>query len=456
MSLPAEQTEEQLPPLSELPPSDGRHDPYAAFQSKPYAQFAASFALAALANQAIATTVAWQFTKHLTNEGDKALALGGIGLIQAIPILLLALPAGHVADSYPRRTIMWITQLMLLGSAVLLGLMLLTNNFHIGLAYGLLLVNAISFTFQRPARASMMPTLVPAKDISNAVTWNATIFETCSVAGPTVAGPLIQYFSPAVAMFVSAAMAAAGLVLILQLPRAPAAAAKERPNFASLMAGLRFVFRTRLLLAVMSLDLFAVLLGGAVYLLPIFAERLHLGAVGFSWLMAAPSIGAIGMALVIAHLPPMKRAGPAMLVAVAIFGVATIVFGLSTSFWLSFAMLVVCGVADNISVVVRHSLVQMLTPDAMRGRVGAANQIFIGSSNELGGLESGLTARWMGPVASVVTGGIGVLVVVAIVALRFPEVWRLRKLTDVAPADAEPPPAGGFGVAVKPIETPSA
>ena len=432
MPLPAEQTEEGLPPLKQLPP---RHDPYAAFRSRAYSLFASSFALANLANQAIATTVAWQFTLHLQTEGEKALALGGIGLVQAIPILVLALPAGHVADTYRRRAVMAVTQGMLMVSATLLAIMLATDSFHITTAYVLLLCDAIAITFQRPARQSLMPTLVPERDISNAVTWNATIYETSSVAGPAVAGLLIAWRSPTVAMFAAVVMAVLGLIFILKLPKSPPAQAKSRPNFASLIAGLQFVFRTRLLLGVMTLDMFAVLLGGAVYLLPIFAERLGQGAVGFGWLRAAPSVGAIAMAIVIAHLPPMKRAGRAFLLAVALFGVATIIFGISTSFWLSFAMLVVCGVADNISVVVRHSLVQILTPDAMRGRVGAVNQVFIGSSNELGGFESGITARYLGPVGSVILGGVGVLVVTAAIAIGFPQVRKLGRLEDVKPGE---------------------
>jgi MFS family permease len=242
-------------------------------------------------------------------------------------------------------------------------------------------------------------------------------------------------------------------VLILRLPdQSPhllrAAETKETPDdapivprrkaagFADLIEGLRFVFRTRLLLAALTLDLFAVLFGGAAFLLPIFAKDiLHVGAFGFGCLRAASAIGAVSMAMLQAHLPPFQRAGPILLFAVTGFGVATIVFGLSESYVLSFLMLMFIGALDNISVVIRHSLVPLLTPDRMRGRVLAVNQIFVGSSNELGGLESGLTAKWFGPVASVVFGGIMSIVVVITVAVAFPQVRKLRSLNDVKPAE---------------------
>jgi MFS family permease len=184
----------------------------------------------------------------------------------------------------------------------------------------------------------------------------------------------------------------------------------------------------------MSLDLFAVLLGGAVYLLPIFAnDILHVGSTGFGWLRAAPAVGAMSMAMLVAHAPPMKHAGRNMVLAVAGFGAATLVFGLSHNYWLSLAMLFLTGAFDNISVVVRHTLVQLLTPDEMRGRVSAVNQVFIGSSNELGGLESGLTAAWWGATASVIVGGIGTLLVVGLIAFKWPSVRKLGRMDDLQP-----------------------
>jgi MFS family permease len=207
-------------------------------------------------------------------------------------------------------------------------------------------------------------------------------------------------------------------------------------SFQSLAAGLKFVWNTRLILIVITLDLFAVLLGGAVYLLPIFAQDiLQVGAAGFGWLQAAPAAGAFCMALCLAYLPAMKRAGRDLLLAVAGFGVATVIFGLSTSFWLSFAMLFLTGLFDNVSMVIRHTLMQLLTPDQMRGRVSAVTTIFVGASNELGGLESGLVAQYFGPVFSVVSGGIGTIIVVALTALAAPELRTFGALHEAKPIE---------------------
>jgi hypothetical protein len=204
----------------------------------------------------------------------------------------------------------------------------------------------------------------------------------------------------------------------------------------ALLAGIRFVWQARLLLAIISLDLFAVLLGGAVYLLPIYAQDiLQVGATGFGWLQAAPAVGAFCTALVLSYVPPMKHAGRNLLLAVAGFGAATIIFGVSTSFWLSLCMLFLTGVFDNVSVVIRHTLVQLLTPDPMRGRVSAVNMVFIGASNELGGLESGLVAHWFGAVFSVVSGGIGTLIVVALSALWSPQLRAFGPLNEAKPIE---------------------
>jgi MFS family permease len=331
--------------------------------------------------------------------------------------------------------------------------------------YAVILLNAVTLTFARPARSAILPQLVPGKMFNNAVTWNATIFETSSMIGPGIGGLILGKGGAASAYIFNAAMLVACAVLTTQFPDVairrwkdpeqrdtPTGAAAPDPNirleyeprgdppetgvFTALWAGVAFVFSSRLLLATMTLDLFAVLLGGAMYLLPVFAsDILKVGAVGYGWLRMAPSVGAIGMALILAHRPPMKHAGRAMLLAVAGFGAATLVFGLSRSFWLSMVMLVLTGAFDNISVVVRHTLVQLLTPDAMRGRVSAVNQVFIGSSNELGGMESGLTAAWLGPVGSVLLGGIGTIVTVVAVAAFSPRLRRLGRLDEIS-ADA--------------------
>ncbi|HZZ44106.1 MAG TPA: MFS transporter, partial [Tepidisphaeraceae bacterium] len=207
-------------------------------------------------------------------------------------------------------------------------------------------------------------------------------------------------------------------------------------NFESLIAGIHFVFARPLLLATMTMDLFAVLLGGAVYLLPVFArDILHVGSFGYGLMRSAPAVGAFTMAMIVAHMPPMKKAGRNLLLSVIGFGAATIVFGLSRNFYLSLAMLALTGAFDNISVVVRHTLVQLLTPDEMRGRVSAVNQVFIGSSNELGGFESGTTAAWLGTVPSVVLGGIGTILVVLTIAWKWPQVRSFGSLHDAKPTN---------------------
>jgi hypothetical protein len=302
--------------------------------------------------------------------------------------------------------------------------------------YTLLALGNIGGTFSRPARQALLPQLVPSEKFGNAVMWNSTVFETASVVGPAIGG-FICARSVAFAYVFAAACFCCSFVLVAALPKVHAAAKKNhRPGFTDLIAGVRYVWRVRLMFSALTLDLFAVLLGGAVYLLPAFAQDiLHVGPVGFGWLRAAPSIGAISMAMLQAHRKPMRRAGRTLLIAVAGFGIATIIFGLSKNFWLSFAMLILTGAFDNISVVVRHTLVQMLTPDEMRGRVSAVNQVFIGSSNELGGMESGLTAAWLGLVPSVVVGGIGTLIVVIGAAFTWPEMRNLGSLQDMKPAE---------------------
>ena len=254
-------------------------------------------------------------------------------------------------------------------------------------------------------------------------------FEFTCIVGPALGGLLIAAYDVPWAYAIDAACALACLAFVLPIS-APQEISPHRAHpLQDLFSGLHFVRESKIILATITLDLFAVLLGGATALLPIFADQiLHVGAVGLGWLRAAPSVGAVLMALALAHRPPLRRAGMAMLCAVASFGVATIVFGLSQNFWLSLLALVATGAADNISVVVRHTLVQLLTPDPMRGRVSAVNNIFIGSSNELGALESGVTAALFGPVLSVIGGGIGTILVVLGVAWKWPEVRRMGAL----------------------------
>jgi MFS family permease len=410
------------------------HDPYAALRHRRYVIYMIAFFISVIASQMETFTATYEIFK----KTGSTMSLGLVGLVLGIPMLLLTLPAGHLADSRSRRRMIVVTQSFC--AVCLVGLSMLSHYGHawphsIGAMYLLLSLSAAGATIGRPARAALMPQLVPQAVFSNAVTWNSSTFETATVLGPTIAGFICAKSIPS-AYFVSAIGFAICAVLMATLPETHDASAKRRSaTLSDVSVGLRFVWRAKLMLGAMTMDLFAVLLGGAVFLLPAVAtDILHVGPIALAWLRAGPSIGAISMALILAHRPPMRRAGRALLLSVAGFGVATVIFGLSRNFWLSFVMLILTGAFDNISVVVRHTIVQMLTPDEMRGRVSAVNQIFIGSSNEIGGFESGVTAAWLGTVRSIVFGGIGTLLVVTVCSLVFPAVRTLGSLQDIKPA----------------------
>jgi MFS family permease len=427
------QLERELPTVKSLDysPAPASHDPYAAFRLRVYQNFMLSFLLATLGTQVMNVAVRWELARQTDDPGT----LGLLGGLLAVPIILLALPAGHVSDIFSRKTVLTVTQVLLVLCAAGLGFLAYFGhewNHYLAMTYVIVFINSIALTFARPARQAYLPQLVPKEVFTNAITWNATTFELASVTGPAIAGFVIYRFSTVGALVVSSACTFVCLLLTLLLPSVPAPPQREPLNFQTLVAGVKFVFRHEFLLPALTLDLFAVLFGGAVYVLPFFAtHRLHVDSLGFGFLQAAPSIGAVGMAILLAHLPPMKHAGRSLLLAVIGFGAATIVFGLSRNFVLSFVMLMLTGAFDNISVVVRHTLVQMMTPDSMRGRVSAVNQVFIGSSNELGGMESGYTAKWFGLVPSVVMGGIGTIVVVTLIAIRWPKLRRFGSLNEL-------------------------
>ncbi len=419
------------------------HDPYAAWRSRDFVLYSAAFFVSVIGGQIMTVAVGWEVYKR-TNS---AMSLGWLGLAMAAPTLLFSLLAGQLADTYSRRKILLVTIFVRLSVAIALAVMAALNpdsRHAVGYIYALLFVYNLGGCFGQPARSAMMVQLVPPAAFSNAVAWNSSMFETGSALGPAIGG-LAVWLSIPFAYSITAAFAIAGGTIFFMLPDKPIIGrlGKMRESgFADLIAGVKFVFRSKMMLSAMTLDMFAVLLGGCVFVLPIFAKDiLHVGPFGFGVLRAAPSVGAISTALFIAHRKPFARAGRTLLIAVFGFGVATIVFGLSRNYWLSFAALVVTGVFDNVSVVIRHSLVQLLTPDSMRGRVSAVNQVFIGSSNEVGGLESGLTAAWLGPVNSVILGGVGTVLVVIGVAKLWPQLRKLGSLQNVV-AEEVPPPQG--------------
>ena len=342
-----------------------------------------------------------------------ALHLGYVGLAQFAPQLVLAPFGGHTVDAYNRKKVLFIA----LGVSLLASLGLALDSLTpapLWVFYLLLVVVGSARSFWMPARSAILPRLVPSGIFRNAVSWNSSFFELASIGGPALGGLLIGLFhrgAPIYLFNVAAALTFILLVSRLQLRPRPAGAQRALVGVAR--GGLPLPAGTRgSLLAAMLLDTFAVLLGGATALMPVYAKDiLHVGPHGLGWLLAAPSLGAVSAAFLQAHLRPWTSAGRTLLAAVAGYGVVTIAFGLSTNLWLSLGLLVLLGAFDNISVVLRGTLVQVLTPDAMRGRVSALNGLFIGTSNELGAFESGTVAQFFGPVVSVVSGGIGTLLV---------------------------------------------
>jgi MFS family permease len=382
--------------------------------------------LSGFAEQMLAVAIGWE----LYNRTGSALVLGGVGLAQVIPLMLLFLPAGYAADHLSRKYLLAATQ----AASVLAALGLALLSFARGpllAIYICLVVLGAADSFRFPTSSALVSQVLPEAAFENAVTWRSSANQLSSVLGPAAGGLLIGLFGGASGVYVLSGFFFLVVVVLLLITRVgpqkgPAASGRK---LGALVEGVRFLGRTPVLLAAITLDLFAVLLGGAVTLLPIFAKDiLHVGPFGLGWLQAAASLGAVGMALFLAQRPPFKRAGPALLLAVAGFGVATIIFGLSHWFWLSFLMLFVLGALDNISVVVRATLVLVRTPDEMRGRVSAVSSLFIGTSNQLGGFESGVTAQLLGPIGSVALGGIGTILVVALVATIWPEMRRLGAL----------------------------
>lgn len=360
----------------------------------------------------LSLAVSWD----LYTTTKSAVALGNVGLVQVTPFLLFALFAGHFADRHDRRRIMLATQFLLLFACGLLVL----NFRSVPIIYGCLFLIATARTFQGPARLAVLPHVVPPETLRNAITWNSSANEIANVGGPAVAGILLATVGSRAVYLVQFGFAILTLVCFYLLRfRADAGREVSTPTAKSVFEGVRFVWTDKLILSAMSLDLFSVLFGGATALLPIYAvEILHTDASGLGWLRAAPSIGAVVMALTQAHFFQVQHAGRALLWSVGGFGAATVAFGLSRSLLLSLLVLVIIGALDNISVVLRSSLVQSATPDRLRGRVLAVNNIFISCSNQLGAAESGWTAAWFGPVSSVVAGGAATLMIVATFAAR--------------------------------------
>ncbi|MGC9943491.1 MAG: MFS transporter [Verrucomicrobiota bacterium] len=430
---------------------------YGVFRNIDFVRYLVGRFVASLGQQMLVVAIDWE----LYERTGSALPLAFVGLTQMVPMILFTLPAGHLADTHDRKKIIFNSTLIL--SLASLGLTL-SSLFAapLGWIYFFLVILGTARTFLWPASAAFVTGLVPRPQLARAITFNSGMFQVSSVAGPVAFGfaialtPHSQRDHSAWSVYAFntlATLLCAALIFFIKHEHKVRSA--QPVSVKSLMEGFRFVYQNKLILGVITLDLFAVLLGGAVTLLPIFARDIfHGGASGLSWLRDAMAVGAVSCAIVVAHRPPLQRAGKTMLWAVAIFGVVTILFGLANQnclgrglplsntfwFWFAFAMLALGGVVDQISVVVRQTLVQILTPDEKRGRVSAVNSLFIGTSNELGGFRSGLVA-WLfttptflgsreatGAIVSTVSGGIGTIAVVLIVAWVWPEIRRYGKL----------------------------
>jgi MFS family permease len=407
-------------------PGEGwRADAYAAWRFRDFRLLVVAGFVAAIGGRMVDVAVGWEVYERTGSP----LALGLVGLAQIVPALLLALPAGHLADRLDRKRIAVAMTLLLAGAAAGLALISAAAG-PTPLVYACLAVIGAADALLSPATAAMLAQVVPAERFGNAAAWQSGVGQAASIGGPALGGLAIAATGGATAVYVATA---AGLIatasLLARLRLRPFVRTSERISRESLLAGLRFVRQTKVILAASTLDLFAVLFGGATALLPVFAKDvLAVGPSGLGWLRAAPATGAVLGALVLAHRPPFRHAGPTLLLAVAGFGIATIGFGLSRSLPLSLACLAALGALDAVSMVVRDTLLLTKTPDALRGRVTSVEFVFVGLSNQLGEFESGLVATAIGAVGAVIAGGVGTLVVVPIVALAWPELRRLGRI----------------------------
>jgi len=454
-----------MPATADSP--EAQRDPYAALREPDYRRFLIGNTLSNIGRQALGLAASWQIYQWTQSPT----ALGLVGLANFLPYIALALPAGHLADRVNRRNLIQLTLGLSAGFSLLLafvsawpervpdwavwrtvnaGLMGTARLFegvgHVKTAgftspalaavFLLLLVNAAIRTLGAPARASLVPLILPRALLSNAITWSSSTFELTAVIGPTVAGFVITWAGFTAVYVLDAFLGLAMVVLLARIAYREPARRAEPVTLRTLGAGVGFIWRHKEIFAASNLDMFATLLGGAVALLPVYADKiLGVGALGLGWLRAAPSLGAIAVALAMAHRAPLRRPGWTMLWAVAGFGVVVVGFGFSHWYWLSFAMLVLSGCFDNVSVVVRQSMVQLMTPDHLRGRVTAVNQIFVISSNEVGAFRAGTMAGMFGPVVAAVAGGVGTVLVVLGTGALFPQLKRLGRLPDLKPVE---------------------
>ncbi|NLS16956.1 MFS transporter [Rhizobium sp. P40RR-XXII] len=410
-------------------------DRFAAFRHVAYTYFFFARFLTAFATQIVSVSVGWQMYDRTGNP----VYLGLIGLVQFLPSLLLILVTGTVADRYNRRRVAAICIFVgMLCTAALLFLTV-TGTFAPLFVFMILAVFGVERAFMTPAMQSLAPNLIPPQDLSNAVTWNSMSWDAAAILGP-VAGGLLYGVSAGASYTVAVVFLAAGSILTYLIPKPQQRAAHQSKSMNEILAGFRFIWSEKVVLGAVSLDLFAVLLGGAVALMPVYArDILTLGPWGLGLLRAAPSFGAIAMGLFLATYPIRHRAGLYMFAGVAMFGVGTLIFGISHTPWLSITALAVMGATDLISVYVRETLITLWTPDHVRGRVNAVNMVFVGASNELGEFRAGTMAHYFGAIPAVVIGGIGTLAVAVLWATGFPQLRQIDSL-NAPDREGEPQP----------------
>jgi MFS family permease len=408
----------------------------AAFRYPNFRLFMTARFLLIVASEMISVAVGWQIYA-LTH---RPLDLGLVGLAQFAPGVVLFLVAGHTADRYSRHAILRVCYTAFTICAVVLLALTLRGVVSVWPIYAVLLANGAVRAFNGPTGQAFLPQLVKPEHFPNAVTWGSSFFQTATILGPVTGGLIYGFAGSPAPVYACAAVAYLIAMFLLSAIRVdlPARAKVDRSS-GVILEGLRYIWRNKLILGCMSLDLFAVLLGGAVALLPVYArEILHIGPNGLGILRAAPGLGAVSVAIVLAHYPLRRRAGLSMLYCVCGFGIVTIVFGVSHNLALSLAALMLAGAFDMVSVIVRSTLIQLTTPDEMRGRVSAVNMLFIGASNEVGQFESGITAQWFGAVPAVILGGAGTIAIVLAWNWLFPSLRRVDRLVDGNRATLKP------------------
>jgi MFS family permease len=406
------------------PSRSANGDRYAAFRHSAFVRYWGARFLVTFATQVVSVAVGWQIYDLTRDPFD----LGLVGIIQFAPSLLLVLVTGSVADRFGRRLIMSIAAFVETTCALALLFLTWRGLTGVGEVFAILFAFGIARAFFAPASASLVANLVPTEDFANAVAWNSSAWQTATIVGP-VAGGLLYGISPEAAYTVATVFMLGSAILILTIPKPVQRTETDKTSLETIFAGFRYIWSEKVVLGAISLDLFAVLLSGAVALLPVYArDILELGPWGLGLLRAAPGIGAIGVAIWLTSHPVRDHAGIVMLFFVAMFGAFTIVFGVSTIPWLSIFALAMLGATDMISVYIRETLIQLWTPDRVRGRVNAVNMVFVGASNELGEFRAGTMAALIGTVPAVVFGGVGAIAVAGMWAFLFPALRKVRHL----------------------------